>query len=249
LETNSGVATTYTAPNTTGTYTLEASPDDDTFASPGNRPSGDSGNRNDDVGSGVTINIKVIDGCPTSVSLATTCSLPTNWANFWAASYPNTKTFGLLTAKHTVSGGTPPNPPNNWNGLFIREELGLHPVNSGTAQDSDLDGITKAQICSATVQGFVLGQTAGAVGSCTRPAADDSFWDDHVLGGDRVQLNGVVNATKTVICKQEYFCHQTKLNVGTNNRFKLTRTLLNKEYNIGGNNVTVTEVTVAKVAD
>jgi hypothetical protein len=244
--TASGASITFTPPaipngQATVSATVTAKPDDDTIAAPGNRPVGDTGNRNDDPGAGVTITIKVIKNCPTKATQSSTCTLDA-YATYWAAGY---RTWGFLTSQITVSGGTPPDPPKNWNGLFVREEVVLHPTTPGTAAAADFNGgATPAQFCTATVQGFIVGQSPGPISTCPRAAADDTFWDDHG-SSSTASLLKVGKGPKTVICQQKYFCKDTLLGTLT-----ITRSFQDKKWTPpappGAAAVDVTEVTITK---
>jgi hypothetical protein len=264
-----GKSIEWTAPTTTGTYTVTATPDDASTADPGSRPAGDTGNRNDspNAGGAVTINMRVIDSCPTDIAMTGSCSLPNNWANYWAAVYPGAKTRGFITTLMTVSGGAPPNPappaapPNNWDGTYIKEFVTLHSVDDGDAVAADfVGGLTPANFCTATVEGFVVGISPGSItspgvppantGVCARAATLDSFWDDHAVGPYGVKiLVGAAGTTKTVICEQKYKCKDTTLNVGANNRFKITRSFSNVTYTPPTPDDTLTQVTITKAAD
>ena len=250
----SGATVVWTAPTlgeeeTSRNCTVTAKPDDNTTTAPGNRPPGDTGDRNDDLGTGVNIVFKVIKNCPTTAGLGSSCTIGhTTW---FAA---GKKTSGFTTVQTQVSGGTPPTPPNNWNGLFIKETVALHPTDSGTGVDDDFEVAGyRAASCQATVQGFVVGFSPGAIGTCARAAADDRFWDDHFRVSNSTTLkNG--KPDKTVICQQKYYCKTTQLNTaGANNAFKITSTYHENTYDPDGEGpeeaYRVTEVTLTKATD
>ncbi|MHC4178673.1 MAG: hypothetical protein ACYSWU_14275 [Planctomycetota bacterium] len=250
--TESEEATTFTAPTVPPgqsfiSFSLTAKADDDEHANPeGDPPDSDDdpggplcgieeGDRNDEPGTSVTITVIVVKQCPTTIYLGSTCFYPSNYANFWSTYYPAVKMYGLLYSKLVVSGGTPPNPPNNWNGLVITESVGLHPEDDGTAENSDFTGLTKAAICLGSST-FIVGQPGGYThGSCTSPGADNAFWDFHGTQYGTLKFNE--GPSKTVICQQKYFCAGTQLTRdGTNPAtFEITRTYTNSTHS--GNRV------------
>jgi len=218
LRRSSGATITFTAPTLgpsedSRTIKITATPDDNTTAAPGNRPAGDTGNRNDDPGSGVYIYFKVIKNCPTDASLGSSCSPTFAW--MFAQ---GTKTAGFKTVQVQVSGGTPPNPPNNWNGIFIKETITLHPTDPGTAVDADFDVANyRNNFCAASVQGFVVYTSQGPYDGCPRAAATNKFWDDHwTFSTIPVLKEG--KPDKTVNCRQKYFCKTTQLDTGAPNK-------------------------------
>jgi hypothetical protein len=252
----SGATIVFTAPalaegENSRTIAITATPDDNTTAAPGNRPAGDTGNRNDDPGTAVTLNIKVIRSCPTDAALGANCSPPFAWL---FANLGGVKTAGLKTVQTVVSGGTPPNPPGNWNGIFIKETVVLHPTNPGTGVDGDFTVAGyRAASCTATVQGFIVGTSQGAFGPCPRTATDNAFWDDHgSFNSNPVLVQG--RPDKTVNCQQKYFCGATQLHTpGANSAFIITRSFHESTYDPDGAGplpaYRVNEVTVTKGND
>lgn len=223
--TNSGASTTFTAPNATGSFTVTAVPDDNTQGGNGDPLNGHPGSREDGPNStgGASIVIKVIDSCPTDASLGIGCSISNT--TLFSVGY---KTGGLLTKQTAVSGGTPPNPPNNWNDTYIKEHVSLN-AGDTTAIDSDLlHPLTIAYFCTGGAEGFVVGkgrQTLSIGGeNCVRSAEDNKFWDDHLT----IQTKSILNVAgpKTIVCDQHYSCGGNNLN----GNFTITRTLTRTIY-------------------
>jgi hypothetical protein len=225
----------WTAPNATGTFTVTATPDRED-------PPNSSAAR--------SITFVVLDSCPADIGITSTCSLPTNWGNYWAAVFPGAKTGAVLhSTRMTVSGGAaPPTPPGNWNGLYIKEIVGLHPVNSGTAGAGDFNfGVTPGVVCTASVEGFVVGSSQGSI---TWPSVPAGGWDDHAgptFSG--ALLVGGAGTSKTVICAQTYKCGNVTLHAGSNDRFKITYTFSNVNYTPPNPDVVVTQTSIQKQAD
>lgn len=264
LRRESGVTITWTAPTldpneTSRTVKITATPDDNSTAAPGSRPAGDTGNRDDNPNNGKRIYIyfKVIKNCPTDASLGSECSPTFDWmfANVTVGPQEDpVKTAGFKTVQTQVSGGTPPNPPNNWNGMFIKESLDLHPIDDGTAEDPNFEMAgTKASCCTASVQGFVVGTELPDFGSCSRPAQTNRFWDNHTMWSNIPLLKEGLE-DKTVICQQKHYCKNTQLlTAGANNAFSITRTFHENYYDPDGEGpldpYRVSEVTIAKTTD
>ena len=82
--TASGAENEFTAPNSTGTITVTVQADDKPNLA------------NDNPGESVTLKIKVVDGCPGSISMSSSCNGTPNWSQHI--------TFGLLVAKICVNG-------------------------------------------------------------------------------------------------------------------------------------------------
>ncbi len=228
--TDTGKATTFTPPPIPAgmdsiSVTVTAQADDDSTENPGGPLDGHPGNRNDVPGTSVTITVKVIKSAPTTIRIVRQIAL-TQYAEFWARSYPGTKTAGFLTSQLEVSGGMPPDPPKNWNGLFVREDVRLHPTDPGTARDADFDGVTVAEIMSAGSDGFVVGVPGNPgplfgpfIGSM--PAADNTFWDMFYAASPKLDFKE--GPDKTVRGQQTYSCKTGALTP----KFVLTRTFHN----------------------
>jgi len=220
----SGDTITWTAPTldpneTSRTVKITATPDDNSTAAPGSRPAGDTGNRDDNPNPGKSIYIyfKVIKNCPVNATLGSECSPTFAWmfANQKHNNQP-VETAGFKTVQVQVSGGTPPNPPNNWNSMFIKETIILHPKPG--APDSQFDVPNMRNIfCKASVQGFVVGTSQGAYDGCPRAAATNKFWDDHWLWGT-IPVLKEGKKDKTINCRQKYFCKTTQLDTGGANK-------------------------------
>ncbi|MCP4609680.1 MAG: hypothetical protein GY845_13295 [Planctomycetes bacterium] len=235
-----GATITFTAPTlgqyeTSRTIMITAQADDTTTAAPGTRPAGDTGDRNDSPGGGTYIYFKVIKNCPVYATLGTTCSPTFAWmfANEIVNNQP-AKTTGFKTVPVTVSGGTPPIPPNNWNNMFIKETMVLHPT-AQSAPDSDFDlPNMRSQFCTASIQGWVVGCSIGAYDGCPRTLANNRFWDDHGM----VNIIPVLKDgkdDKTIHCLQKYWCATTQLDTGgANKAIKRSGTFSEDTYNPPG---------------
>jgi hypothetical protein len=257
---NSGTNIIWTAPGldvgqNIRNETVTAQPDDDTTAAPGNRPAGDLGNCDDNPGAGVTINFRVVRGCPTTLVVGTTCNLPpgtaatpTTFATYWAQNY---RTWGYLASGMDVGGGTPPNPPGNWNGLLIMEVVTLHPTNPGNAVAADFNGnYTPAQACMGSGT-FVVGNAGGGTAPCAGAQANNRFWDFHWTNWNQCLLVPGALANRTVNCQQTYYCNNNQL--PANGTFIITRTFTRNMWTPpappGAAAVAVTEITVTKAAE
>jgi hypothetical protein len=207
-----------------------AQADDDSTAPPGGPLEGHPGNRDDQPGASVTIAVRIVKSGPTTVKIVRQKAL-TQFTEFWANNYPDRKTAGCLASQLEVSGGTPPDPPKNWNGLFVREDIRRHPTDPGNATDADFDFDIKAdQFASASHEGFVVG-SAGSAGSRfapfigPTPAADNCFWDFFaVLATEPVLKEG--SPDKTVRGLQTYSCKTGELTP----KFVLTTTFHNANF-------------------
>ncbi|MBI1901452.1 MAG: hypothetical protein HYS13_10125 [Planctomycetia bacterium] len=191
--------TLYTAPNEIATVTITAQADDKPLLA------------DDNDGSKQTITIEVVDaesfGGPTGVSLVQQCSVTPstdlnvqpNWSQYDA--------FGYLTTKMRVTGGNPPSPPGNWNGLYITEVVTLNVVYTTAVADDFADGTTPGDCCHGD-SGFVVGAEWPTEWGCVRQAEDNCFWDRHSsYAGKLKEGRGPVD----VVCKQDYFWGPTKL--------------------------------------
>jgi len=208
------------------TFTVTAQADDYRTEDdpPGSLPPPHTGNRNDAYGNSHTVTIKVLKVCPSNVSISSTCTDPPDWTAYWNANY-GVRAYGFLATRMAVSGGSPPNPPNNWNGLVIKEAVVVHPTDPGTALDGDFEiGVTRAGFCKGSGQ-FIVGLAPGttSVGTCTFPAAENSFWDFHGTGPKEYTLIKEGVPTRTVNCRQVYKCKDTNLTPS----FKITRSISN----------------------
>lgn len=188
--TASGAATTYTAPTTTGTYQITATPDDKPTLA------------DDNPGSGMTLNVKVVDGCPDSIGNGSNCTPVPEWT-YW-------KTYGKLCQQRCVSGGTPPNPPNNWNGLVIREVV-VPKSNSCGASDFNI-----SPDCTGHSSWVVGSGTSGYFDDHCSPKcycsnADNCFWD-HFWRRSSTQTWLVAGHGPCIVkCSQTYFCKDTPI--------------------------------------
>lgn len=249
--TASGQQTEFTAPNVpegqdSTTVSVTATPDDDSIDNPGGPLDENEGNRNDtpNANGKATLNIKVLKNCPQTVTLKSTCMVP-----YEAGWQTGLKSFGIMTAHQEVGGGTPPNPPNNWNGLYIKEVAVRHPNDPGDAEAQHFDGgYNPDQHCPRASAGFVVGSAKSDLPNCQRPAVDNRFWDDHSFQAALPVLKEGEN-DRTLNCQQKYYCGNTELN-GT---FKITRKFHNTTYDPDGSGpgapYRVTEVQTSKTAE
>jgi hypothetical protein len=141
----------------------------------------------------------------------------------------------------TVSGGTPPNPPNNWNGLVITEVVQLHPTDPGVQNNDDFEnGYTREGACAGSSQ-FVVG--TGSImppkGGCYFTAADNSFWDFHITPARTYTILKAEHGPVTVNCRQTYKCKDTNLSP----TFKIRRSYANATL---GNGTRVNQITITK---
>jgi hypothetical protein len=199
VRTKNGDPTVYTAPNQTATVATAGTADDKPLLA------------DDTDGSQQTITIEVVDsetfGGPTGVTLAQQCSVTPsedpnvqpNWTQYDA--------FGYLTTKMCVTGGNPPSPPNNWNGLYITEVVTLNATGTTAVADDFADGSTPGDFCEGD-SGFVVGADSFTEWGCVREAEDNCFWDTHwAYVGLLKNGRGPVD----VVCTQDYFWGSTKL--------------------------------------
>jgi len=244
----SGTVVEWTAPPvpqgmTEQSWTITIYADDGTLGMPGriDPATKHTGNRDDFDSAGLTITIRVIKACPTTLTVASTCQVPQAanqpYSLIWQNAQLNAvQSWGWLSATMQVGGGTPPNPPNNWNGLVITEQVALHPTVASTMTAADFTGgEAPATVCTGGGH-FVVGYSQGGLGfpgppsplnvfnqACPVPAADNRFYDLHAaIGFGGLSLAKPAVAGKTVVCQQKYFCGTTQLSA--NGSFKITRT-------------------------
>ena len=186
--TASGAVTTYTAPDTVGTYQITATPEDKPTLA------------DDAAGSGYSITIKVIDSCPDSISIGSSCSPIPEWT-YW-------KSFGYLMTQMCVSGGTPPSPPGNWNGLMVREVV-VPKSNSCGAGDFNINPDSNGTSTWTVGSGGTGWYTNNCSQKCYAGNADNCLWDHHSSTyKDTVALVAghgpcVVKASQTYFCKDK----------------------------------------------
>jgi hypothetical protein len=187
--TQCGVENEFTAPNQIGNITITAQADDHPY------------HANDGAGESTTLNIRVINGCPNDINISSTCTTLPDWSTF--------KTFGYLVTKMCVSGGTPPNPPNNWNGLQVTETVGVNSTGT-TCTDAKLNGITVASACTGNGT-FTVGLGCDTTLDCLCPQANNCFYDSHLsIDKYEVRLKSGESSCD-IVCSQEYFCNGTSL--------------------------------------
>ena len=212
------------------TFTVTAKPDDDSTQAPGGPlGSGNGGNRDDAPGPGQTITIKVIRNCPDNIEIAQSCPYPINWNDYWD-NHPGEYSYGKLAVRMEVSGGTPPDPPGNWNGLVVKEAvLGPTPVLSAAELAKFEPEYNPNSNCGGSAE-FVVGLgTAGSSGNCVYVSADNSFWDIHIHGAIPVPFTTIKQGeTQAVSCSQVYKCGGQV--IGEDITFTITRTFTDSNY-------------------
>ena len=194
--TTNNQTTTYTAPNDVGSYTVTAQADDKPTLA------------DDNPGGTRTITVKVVDGCPTTAAIASTCvATGPDWTRLLTA--------GHRVNKVSVSGGTPPNPPNNWNGLVVREVVN-NPVVKAPCAVADFNE-APANICNGSSSWVVGGGATGISPAqffstpCVIAQADNSFWDTYLtLSNTKLYLKAGKGPCD-LWCDQEFFCKDTSL--------------------------------------
>ena len=199
----------------------------------------------------------MIKNCPTNIAVDGSCTVAAGWlfANVRLIGGNPVKTAGAKTINMKVSGGTPPNPPNKWNGLFVKEFRIVNPGGAGTGTAADFDVANfvafRAAACTATAQGFVVATAEDALWTCARPAGDDKFWDDVTAFSTTPTLKAGKPA-KTIICRHTYKCKNTPLDTGgALKAYKDTTTFTNGTFDPPGDPPAyrVTVCTDARVAE
>lgn len=192
--TASGTSTTYTAPAAVGTFTITATPDDKPTLA------------DDAPGSGFTINVKVVDSCPDSISGAWACNPVPDWT--WWTSY------GYLYSQMCVSGGTPPNPPNNWNGLLVRSNM-ITKSNSCNAVDFNIIPSCDQSYTWVVGSGYVGLGGEHCTTQCNRSNADNCFIDELKMTNKDSSYLVAGHGPCEYVCEAAYYCKDTYLGKAT----------------------------------
>ena len=212
--TGSGVSTTYTAPDAVGDYTITATPDD--------KP--DLADDAKNTTGKVTLTVRVVDACPTTAATGSPCNPVPKWDKW--------KTHGCLVAQVTVSGGTPPAPATNWDGLIVKH---VRTKKSATCMDTDFDKpfncelTTSFTVGNSYTTGWVNGTAANMVQRCYVGDASNCF---NNLVSASFESDLALKAGKgpcEVKCDEEYFCNTTSLG----------KTVLTLTYTLDGPNCKV----------
>lgn len=202
-------APTLSASETSRVVTVTYQADDDTTSGNGTpyNTTTDTGEHEDAPGECGTLNIKIIKSGPTSVTCETH-ETPADYDDFWEAGY---RTHGYKIFKCKVSGGTPPNPPDNWNGFFVKETMEFNSIDVGDLTNSHLDYVNVDVFRVATSQGFIVGQEGiNFFDESVLPATDDIFYDTiSRFGPSPVLKDGVT--PKNIKILHKYYSNSTLL--------------------------------------